>query len=230
MRTNRTDSLTLSMEVPIMHALSPCHTRRSASLTVWLLWLTAFVVSSPSALAHHDKGGHAGGGGGGDPGGDDGVEVAEAASHDVTVSGDISMETRRTGCSHQNHVVVRGPQIDLLDFLKVKVADCFYDKGLDRLLGGVLTIEQGRGKKPDRARILFTGPGMDGTNLSYLLEPPCVDAADVDDNGEVSIADATSLLSFLFLGGQTPPAPGPSTCGADPTEDPLDCHSFSGCQ
>ena len=70
--------------------------------------------------------------------------------------------------------------------------------------------------------------------LNYLFlggsEPPCVDAADVDDNGEVNIADATSLLSFLFLGGQTPPAPGPNTCGADPTEDPLDCHSFSGCQ
>ncbi|MGE3166553.1 MAG: right-handed parallel beta-helix repeat-containing protein [Planctomycetota bacterium] len=52
----------------------------------------------------------------------------------------------------------------------------------------------------------------------------CRDAADVNDtDGAISIADVVYLLNFLFSGGAPPPAPGPTTCGFDPTSDPLDC-------
>jgi hypothetical protein len=51
----------------------------------------------------------------------------------------------------------------------------------------------------------------------------CGDAADVNDDAELTPADPVRLLSYLFLGGPPVPAPGPETCGEDPTEDPLGC-------
>jgi hypothetical protein len=52
--------------------------------------------------------------------------------------------------------------------------------------------------------------------------PPCEDAADADDSGEVNLSDALSTLNFLFLGGPPPPPPFPGA-GPDPSEDGLDC-------
>ena len=57
---------------------------------------------------------------------------------------------------------------------------------------------------------------------------PCDDAADVDDDGRINISDGIGLLNFLFLGGVPPAAPFPG-CGADPTEDSLDCRVFATC-
>lgn len=65
--------------------------------------------------------------------------------------------------------------------------------------------------------------------LSYLFlgvptrVPDCFDASDADDNGFVQLTDAIRILGFLFLGGPAPPAPGPTDCGADPTEDAIGC-------
>jgi hypothetical protein len=63
--------------------------------------------------------------------------------------------------------------------------------------------------------------------LGYLFlgepEPPCLDAADADDSGELDLTDAVRVLDHLFLGGDAPPDPGPATCGEDPTEDDLGC-------
>lgn len=70
--------------------------------------------------------------------------------------------------------------------------------------------------------------------LDYLfvdgVEPPCLDAADFNDDGRVSIIDPVSLLSLLFVpGGPVPPAPFPG-CGIDPTPDDVDCLGpLSGC-
>jgi len=60
--------------------------------------------------------------------------------------------------------------------------------------------------------------------------PPldCADAADTDDNGRVELTDAVALLDFFFRASAPPPAPGTS-CGEDPTEDPLDCAGYPGC-
>ncbi len=47
----------------------------------------------------------------------------------------------------------------------------------------------------------------------------CRDSADADDSGDLDITDAIKILNFLFLGGSAPPAPGPRSCGRDPTVD-----------
>jgi hypothetical protein len=49
----------------------------------------------------------------------------------------------------------------------------------------------------------------------------CPDACDENDDGAVNIADAIFGLAALFSGGAAPPAPGPNTCGEDPTPDAL---------
>ena len=50
---------------------------------------------------------------------------------------------------------------------------------------------------------------------------PCLDAADADDDGALSLADPVLILSWLFLGGPPPAEPGPDACGEDPTADAL---------
>jgi len=57
---------------------------------------------------------------------------------------------------------------------------------------------------------------------------PCLDAADIDDDGELLSTDGIYLLTYLFLDGKEPPEPFQS-CGADQTEDGLDCGSFEPC-
>ena len=70
--------------------------------------------------------------------------------------------------------------------------------------------------------------------LSYLFlggaAPPCLDAADIDDSGDLDLSDGHGINVFLFLGGSFPSLPGPFHCGTDPTEDALDCNSPAGCQ
>ncbi|MBD3162917.1 MAG: hypothetical protein GF346_10930 [Candidatus Eisenbacteria bacterium] len=60
------------------------------------------------------------------------------------------------------------------------------------------------------------------------LYPPCFDAVDFDDTGEITLDDLLGLLDYLYEGGAEPPPPFPE-CGTDPTEDPLDCESFPPC-
>jgi len=59
--------------------------------------------------------------------------------------------------------------------------------------------------------------------LNYLFggeSPPCCgDAADVNDDGNVNITDPIGVLDHLFQGGPAPPAPGPDSCGVDPSSD-----------
>ncbi len=67
--------------------------------------------------------------------------------------------------------------------------------------------------------------------LNYLFvgggrAPLCFDAADANDDGRVNIADAITLLLFLFDGGSTLPAPHPDS-GFDPTQDSLSCSGVS---
>lgn len=53
--------------------------------------------------------------------------------------------------------------------------------------------------------------------------PPCLDAADADNNGVVSIADPIVLLTWGFVGGPAPAAPGATVCGTDPEGGDLGC-------
>ncbi|MBN1420417.1 MAG: hypothetical protein JXP34_16690, partial [Planctomycetes bacterium] len=62
-------------------------------------------------------------------------------------------------------------------------------------------------------------------SLNYLFggvpAPSCLDAADADDDGKITIGDAVLILNYIFAEGRAPALPGPTTCGADPTEDSL---------
>ena len=70
--------------------------------------------------------------------------------------------------------------------------------------------------------------------LGFLFKdaeaPPCVSAADTNDDGVVNIADAIALLAYLFVRG-TEPFPEPfAVCGTDPTPDPISCTTSTyGC-
>jgi len=56
----------------------------------------------------------------------------------------------------------------------------------------------------------------------------CVDTADVNDDGQLDIGDGIRLLNYLFASGPAPEPPG-IACGADPTDDPLDCVAYPSC-
>ena len=64
-----------------------------------------------------------------------------------------------------------------------------------------------------------------------------MEAADSDNDGQISLTDAVLILSYLFQGGNAPALPGPpgvnTGCGPD-TDVPgspgdLGCDSYSGC-
>ena len=54
----------------------------------------------------------------------------------------------------------------------------------------------------------------------------CKDALDTDDSGTIDINDPILSLTFQFLGGVTIPAPGPTTCGPDPSHDNEGCAAY----
>ncbi len=62
--------------------------------------------------------------------------------------------------------------------------------------------------------------------LSGLFDPDvqlnCLEAADLNDDGMVDLADPIFLLNWKFGGGPGPSGPYPN-CGLDPTPDSLDC-------
>ena len=57
--------------------------------------------------------------------------------------------------------------------------------------------------------------------------PPCWDAADVNDDGKIDIADPDYLNDWFVGQGQPPPALGPNTCGFDTTIDLLGCRNYA---
>ncbi len=57
---------------------------------------------------------------------------------------------------------------------------------------------------------------------------PCLSAADVNGDGGIDAADPIFLLSFIFVGGATPPAPHPG-CGLMDGQTPADCTLHLAC-
>ena len=90
---------------------------------------------------------------------------------------------------------------------------------------GTLTVTEERGGfrrgdadatgRVDIADAIFT--------LNWLFRggrpPPCLDAADANDDAGANLSDPVFTLNWLFLGGRVPPAPGPFCCAPDPTPD-----------
>ncbi len=64
--------------------------------------------------------------------------------------------------------------------------------------------------------------------FAYAAAPSCEDSADANDDGALNIADAIKILGHLFAQAGALPAPF-DECGADPTEDTLECASFPPC-
>ena len=54
------------------------------------------------------------------------------------------------------------------------------------------------------------------------MPPDCRDAVDVNDDGAEGLVDAILLLTYMFQGGEAPPAPFPEA-DIDPTADSLGC-------
>lgn len=70
---------------------------------------------------------------------------------------------------------------------------------------------------------VFVG-GLEASNNAV----DCADAYDINDSGNLSIADA--LIGFLYVfGSADPPAEPFDDCDSDPTEDDLGCESFPEC-
>ncbi|MCI0650881.1 MAG: DUF1800 domain-containing protein [Planctomycetes bacterium] len=66
---------------------------------------------------------------------------------------------------------------------------------------------------------------------AFMQLPPsldCLKAYDIDDDGQIGIADAIGLFSYMFLMGQPPAAPF-GECGEDATADALPCTSYPTC-
>ena len=55
--------------------------------------------------------------------------------------------------------------------------------------------------------------------------PVCREACDSDGNREVDISDASYLLNFLFLGGNSPPGWAAGGIGFDPTCEVADAEA-----
>jgi spore coat protein CotH len=67
----------------------------------------------------------------------------------------------------------------------------------------------------------------DGIRILQVLfqgaaQPPCFDALDANDDGDLTVSDPVYLLQHLFRSGPALPPPYP-TEGSDPTPDGLDC-------
>ena len=69
--------------------------------------------------------------------------------------------------------------------------------------------------------------------LAYLFRegkhPPCLEAANANDDGALDVADGIFVLTYIFREGNAPPVPFPS-CAPDP--DPthgFGCAAFPPC-
>ena len=98
-----------------------------------------------------------------------------------------------------------------------------------------ITTEGGGGTRFNRGDVNADGSlniadavALLGSLFGGQPPPVCPDAADANDDGVLNIADPIAVLAHLFGGGGALPEPF-GRCGADQTEDRLDCPSFPPC-
>ncbi len=108
--------------------------------------------------------------------------------------------------------------------------------GQEECYGGVCDVTLGavkqfrRGDVNDDGALNIVDPVFLARYLFQLGdEPGCFDTADVDDNGSLDLADVITLLAYEFANGAPPPAPGPTTCGADTELDALPICEYTNC-
>ncbi|MCI0650559.1 MAG: dockerin type I domain-containing protein [Planctomycetes bacterium] len=92
-----------------------------------------------------------------------------------------------------------------------------------------------RGDVNGNGAVEFDSADSDEVHLrNYLYKggtaPPCMDAADVNDDGAVSHFDLMMLLAWHLGRRREPACPGPTTCGVDPTpDDGIECAGPAPC-
>lgn len=76
---------------------------------------------------------------------------------------------------------------------------------------------------------------VDGNDINFVINaalggpwPSCESGADADDDGAITLSDATYLVNFLLLGGPAPGAP-TGACGQESTVDSLTCLFHGAC-
>lgn len=76
---------------------------------------------------------------------------------------------------------------------------------------------------------------VDGNDINFIVNafiggpwPSCESGADANDDGAVTLNDATYLVDFLLLGGPAPGTPS-GACGVESTDDALDCLFHGAC-
>ncbi len=71
--------------------------------------------------------------------------------------------------------------------------------------------------------------GLQYVVFGHGSAPTCLDAADANDDGQITLADPIYTLAALFIPEIVIPDPWPD-CGEDPSEDELGCESFAPCE
>jgi hypothetical protein len=124
------------------------------------------------------------------------------------------------------------PSIDLSGFSRP--CGRGYDVGAHEYCGQTLGIAAAPSGKFVRGDVDGDGriATSDGVALAKFLaggaEPLCLSAADVNDDGLLSLPDASLLLQHLFWSREPLPPPFGS-CGTDPTGDGLSCEGYTPC-
>ncbi|MCI0634420.1 MAG: hypothetical protein L0206_10980, partial [Actinobacteria bacterium] len=93
------------------------------------------------------------------------------------------------------------------------------------VIGAPIVFPRGDVNGDGRVDAIFDTDHLMGFLFVGTREPPCFDAADVDNNGLLNITDAVRLLGWGLLGGDPPETPGPDTCGVDPEGGDLGCET-----
>jgi hypothetical protein len=75
---------------------------------------------------------------------------------------------------------------------------------------------------------VLSASSLDATGRSSILTScNCLDPADTNEDGTVSLTDIVFLLGYLFKAGNDLPLPNPQ-CGPDPTGDAARCEENAG--
>ena len=123
------------------------------------------------------------------------------------------------------HLTVRGRLwTTIVDGWVKRAGTC--GEGVPFIRGDVGTSKPGEGYGADK--VLEIGDALRILRALFLdaeIVFDCEKAADVDDDGEITLGDAVRLLLYLFLGASEPPAPF-GIPGLDDTPDDLTCCSY----
>jgi hypothetical protein len=168
------------------------------------------------------------------------------AVHDVDQDGDVDLADATLFFSVYTDPVPdcdSNLENDLLEILANPSLDCNGNFVLDSCdIAASTSLDASGNGVPDECETFWRGDcnhsgGLDISDVISQLsglfgggpQPLCDDACDVNDDGQLNVADAIFSLSYQFASGAPPPPPF-SSCAVDGTvSDLLDCDSPLSC-